>query len=297
MSIQTVLEKNQKGNTQEWAEKKRQEREDFQIETEQAVVEARSSDDGFFKYLLTQAANPNLSASNVAALVHQAGESLPEVGSKEKWDALDRQINEGANPLKITIPVKYEGKDGQEHRAFNVGYVYEMRDTIGETLESKTPPITRQNDTLDKAFEGLVKASPVPIEIAQDVDAIDYQDMRDRIVIPRSVAENFEVLLLQEIMEMVAKASLYSEPCYEGGDELLELDSKSVVYLVSKRIGIPADVPNITNMEDFADGKEMKELRSELNQIQKTAKEIGNSIEKTLSDRQKDNKNLDEAER
>ena len=62
-----------------------------------------------------------------------------------------------------------------------------------------------------------------------------------------------------------------------------ELDAQSVSYLLCKRFGIECEMPDLSNLTDIYNGWTAPEIRQVLSYIQDMSKQIGGSIDKSIT--------------
>lgn len=152
----------------EWAERKRQERQETFARADAAALRANSDPEALESYLRVAAALPHHSASNVL-LIADRMPGATRVGTAEYWREQGASIRRGQKAIPIIEPSKeYTRDDG------TVGTLYDVRKVFDVSQTTMRPSLPRKAD-LHAALTSLVSRPPARIEPVDDLGGRDAE--------------------------------------------------------------------------------------------------------------------------
>lgn len=167
--------------TEEWKQRKADERDSLNEMNDAAALRVTESTGAFLHYLDVQADNPRFSASNVLLAMEQNPE-VTVFNSVKGWNGLNRNVMREEVGMKIRVGDTYV-RDGRQYRGYKVGRVFDISQTAGRGQMVKNQ-LTDNSDAMSKALYQLLTVSPVPIVTgdARGQDAL-YDPSQQQIIV------------------------------------------------------------------------------------------------------------------
>lgn len=196
--------------------------------------------------------------------------------AKEKLDPQTKkpELDPDGNPILIKTEVT------RPH--FRVVYIFDVSQTEGEPLPTLVPEIVGNVDKYPIFLESLKKVSPYPIYFEEIKGmAKGYCDYNDKkIVIEQGLSE------LQSInigLHEIAHAYLHSQknlpPEQKKPRRTREIEAESVAFVVCNHFGLDTGDQSFGYIAGWSKDKELKQLKSSLETIQRQAAELISKIE------------------
>ena len=121
--------------TEEWKQRKADERDSLNDMNDAAALRVTESAGAFLHYLDVQADNPRFSASNVLLTMEQNPE-VTVFNSVKGWNGLNRNVMREEVGMKIRVGDTYV-RDGRQYRGYKVGRVFDISQTTGRGQPAK----------------------------------------------------------------------------------------------------------------------------------------------------------------
>lgn len=284
MTISRISEliKNKSNRDQEWLEQRRAERETLSEMRDAALEEITTNPERYQQYLTLQGDNIGCSAGNVVLTMFQL-HGATKIGTTDYWHEQGRYVRESAMgaSAKVFVPPR----NGQR-RGYLLGDYYDVEQTTGKPLKEQIR-LTDDSPKMDNALAALMNFSPVPISERQDVDLpAYYDDVQMNLYINPNYSET-------EIFSALAVEVTYARIHDKGrnGDfdrEVYHLDAESVGYMLCRRFGVECPVPRAGEVGCLYDGYEPATRSDILEQLRKTARNIGDGIDRAIQPRQQE---------
>jgi len=263
-------------NKEEYAARKKAEREDAYAEIERATERISTDPVAFNDYLSVMARFPRYSVANTLLIFEQMPEAT-RLGDFETWKRQGASVKQGQKALVILEPGdEYTRDDGSIGVSYNVKKVFNERQTSARHLEPRHPDMR----TL---LLSLIEASPVSIKT---VDVLDegnkmavYNHDSKTITVAKGLDEQplFKALAIQVAQATLAQQADNAAYSYEANKDTAQL----AAYVVTGRYGVdnPAVMPVLASQAP--DGTPV-DTRAELTRIRETAKTISDRMDKSL---------------
>ena len=286
---------------------------------EQGIKELFESEK-YKTYLNTMSKFHNYSFNNTMLIAMQKPDATLVAGFKAWQKNFDRHVKKGEKGIRILAPAPYKIKEEQEKLDPVTGEI--MLDKNGmpitEEVEIKIPafrvvPVFDVSQTDGKEFpdigvnelsgsvedyedfmQALTEVSPVPITY-EDIEgeANGYFHTTDhRIAIQEGMSQSQTV---KTAIHEVAHAKLHDREQNQDIDAVLdkdrntkEVEAESVAYTVCQHFVIDTSDYSFGYIAGWSSDRDMKELKSSLDTIRKTASELITGIEDRLAELQKD---------
>ena len=266
---------------EDYAAKKKMEREDLSDMAKQAETEITGDGGKFQQYLNTLARFERYSAQNTLLIFAQRPDAT-RLGDFDHWKEQGEYVNKGATGIAIFEPGKeYKREDGTTGVIMNIKKVFDISQT---SEKDKTPPAPREIRTLLKA---LMSHSPAPIKLVdglQEGNGAHYSESRDVIEVVRGLdGESLFRCLAQEIA--------YAELDHQNTDTLQCNDKGFAAYAASyalcAKYGIDTKGYSFADVPNYFANRDGKEVRGEIKTIRDTVNDVATRMAKVLEPQKK----------
>lgn len=286
---------------------------------EQGIKELFESEK-YKTYLNTMSKFHNYSFNNTMLIAMQKPDATLVAGFKAWQKNFDRHVKKGEKGIRILAPAPYKIKEEQEKLdpvtgeimldkngipiteeveikipAFRVVPVFDVSQTDGKELpDIGINELSGSVEDYEDFMQALTEVSPVPITYEDiDGDAKGYFHTTDhRIAIQESMSQSQTV---KTAIHEVAHAKLHDRERNQDIVAVLdkdrntkEVEAESVAYTVCQHFGIDTSDYSFGYIAGWSSDRDMKELKSSLDTIRKTASELITGIEDRLAELQKD---------
>ena len=271
-------------------------------------------------YLNTMSKFHNYSFNNTMLIAMQKPDATLVAGFKAWQKNFDRHVKKGEKGIRILAPAPYKIKEEQEKLdpvtgeimldkngipiteeveikipAFRVVPVFDVSQTDGKELpDIGINELSGSVEDYEDFMQALTEVSPVPITYEDiDGDAKGYFHTTDhRIAIQEGMSQSQTV---KTAIHEVAHAKLHDRERNQDIVAVLdkdrntkEVEAESVAYTVCQHFGIDTSDYSVGYIAGWSSDRDMKELKSSLDTIRKTASELLTGIEDRLAELQKD---------
>ena len=286
---------------------------------EQGIKELFESEK-YKTYLNTMSKFHNYSFNNTMLIAMQKPDATLVAGFKAWQKNFDRHVKKGEKDIRILAPAPYKIKEEQEKLdpvtgeimldkngmpvteeveikipAFRVVPVFDVSQTDGKELpDIGVNELSGSVEDYEDFMQALTEVSPVPITY-EDIEgeAKGYFHTTDhRIAIQEGMSQSQTV---KTAIHEVAHAKLHDRERNQDIDAVLdkdrntkEVEAESVAYTVCQHFGIDTSDYSFGYIAGWSSDRDMKELKSSLDTIRKTASELITGIEDRLAELQKD---------
>ena len=270
-------------------------------------------------YLSTMSKFHNYSFNNTLLITMQKPEATLVAGYKAWQKNFERHVNKEEKAIRILAPAPYKIKEerdkldpvtgemmfdenGMPQReqvevtipAFRAVSVFDVSQTDGMPIpELEAQELLSTVEGYEDFVQALMNVAPVPIGF-EDIpgDSKGYFHTEEKRI---AVQENMsESQTLKTMVHEVAHSMLHNKEI--NRDDLMEapakdrntkeVEAESVAYTVCQHFGIDTSDYSFGYIAGWSSGKDMKELKSSLDTIRKTASELITGIEGALRELQ-----------
>lgn len=259
------------------------------LERLEAGVQEVFTSDNYIRLLDIISKFHNYSLNNCILILMQCPEAT-RVASFATWKKIGHPVVKGSKGIKILVPIpyKYQKKeksldaDGNEVSeivdaqglTFRIGHVFDASQVNGE-LPTLTHELTDDSPHLQKAVDRIIGENA---DISYDHSlkqggANGYYRLDTKQICLRSNMAALQTL--KTIIHEKAHSLLHnSDSKNKYTREEAEVQAESVAYVVCQTFGLNSSEYSFGYIAGWSNGKELKELRSSLAVIEKTAKEL-----------------------
>ena len=273
-------------------------------------VEELFTSNRYQEFLKTMAKFHNYSFNNTMLIAMQRPDATL-VTSYKNWQSMGRQVMKGEKGITIIAPAPYKkmkekevldenqrpimGTDGKPKTEqvevtvphFKAVTVFDIAQTSGEPIQTLAPELlTAAVQDFDSFMQAIQKISPVPIRFDEiDGNANGYYHNADKeIVIKKGLSES---QTLKTAIHETVHAKLHDKEIMESlgveKDRLTkEVEAESVAYCVCSSFDLDTSDYSFPYIAGWSSSREMKEMKSSMDVIRKTAGEMIDQLTEEL---------------
>jgi antirestriction protein ArdC len=271
-------------------------------------IQSLFESDNYKNYLNTLSKFHNYSPGNAMLIFMQRPDATYVAGYNAWKDKFSRQVQKGEKGIKIIAPMPFKHKDtaadGTEVDVsgirFKVTTVFDVSQTKGEPLPqlgiSQLPDDLISQEVADqykRLFSALEATSPVPVGFENITSGAKgyYSQAEKRIAIHNANSFPQQIkTLVHEItharLHDLDKNAPENEP--RPDRRTREVEAESIAYTVCSHYGLDTSEYSFAYIAGWSSGKDMKELKSSLQTIQKGAAAIINDSKAYLVELEKE---------
>lgn len=268
-------------------------------------------------YLSTMSKFHNYSFNNTLLIAMQKPEATLVAGYQAWQKNFERHVNKGEKAIRILAPAPYKIKEERDKLdpvtgemmfdengmpqkeetevtipAFRAVSVFDVSQTDGKPIpELEVNELLSTVEGYEDFVQALMNISPVPIAF-EDIpgDSKGYFSTAEKRI---AVQENMsESQTLKTMVHEVAHSMLHDKEVNQSMDipvkdrNTKEVEAESVAFTVCQHFGIDTSDYSFGYIAGWSSGRNMKELKSSLNTIRKTASELITGIEGAMQELQ-----------
>lgn len=275
--------------------------------------------DKFANYLKTMSRFHKYSVNNTMLIFMQKPDATL-VASFNTWrDKFERNVIKGEKGIKIIAPTPYKKRIEQEKRdpdtnmplrdsdgnvimeekemsipMFKPVTVFDVSQTEGKPLQQLASELTGNVQDYELFVEALRRSCDVPIEIMPIHDGSDgyFSLDKQKITIREGMSE---VQTVSAVVHEIAHSKLHNivktdENRKDRRTE--EVEAESISYAVCAYYGIETGENSFGYIAVWSKGKELKELKSSLETINKTSAELICDIDRNYAEIRKERESI-----
>ena len=273
--------------------------------------------DKYKSYLSTMSKFHNYSFNNTLLIAMQKPEATLVAGYQAWQKNFERHVNKGEKAIRILAPAPYKIKEESDKLdpvtgemmfdengmpqkeetevtipAFRAVSVFDVSQTDGKPIpELEVNELLSTVEGYEDFVQALMNISPVPIAF-EDIpgDSKGYFSTAEKRI---AVQENMsESQTLKTMVHEVAHSMLHDKEVNQSMDipvkdrNTKEVEAESVAFTVCQHFGIDTSDYSFGYIAGWSSGRNMKELKSSLDTIRKTASELITGIEGAMQELQ-----------
>ena len=268
-------------------------------------------------YLSNMSKFHNYSFNNTLLIAMQKPEATLVAGYQAWQKNFERHVNKGEKAIRILAPAPYKIKEERDKLdpvtgemmfdengmpqkeetevtipAFRAVSVFDVSQTDGKPIpELEVNELLSTVEGYEDFVQALMNISPVPIAF-EDIpgDSKGYFSTAEkRIAVQDNMSES---QTLKTMVHEVAHSMLHDKEVNQSMDipvkdrNTKEVEAESVAFTVCQHFGIDTSDYSFGYIAGWSSGKDMKELKSSLDTIRKTASELITGIEGAMQELQ-----------
>lgn len=258
---------------EEYAEKKRAEKEKVYQMIDETAKEIVSDPEKFKSFLDTQSQMDRYSAAN-ALLIYSQCPQATQLKEFDDWGKDNVKITKGAKSISILEPVEYTRADGSSGVSYNVKKVFDVSMTTGR----KTPAVSVNRDP-KALITTMLDVSPVEVQSTDELPypnmAAFYNNEKQVLYVKRDVGDS--VAVAQCVAQELGHAQLsINSQSYSRKD--MGFQAVCIGYMLCKKYGVDTQNFAINRIPQDLSSKEPREIRGELSKMRNAMSEIHSHI-------------------
>lgn len=270
-------------------------------------------------YLTTMAKFHNYSFNNTLLIAMQKPEASLVAGFRAWQTNFNRHVKKGERGIRILAPAPYKVKEERDKLdpvtgeimldengmpqkeevevkipAFRAVSVFDVSQTDGEPIpELEAKELLSTVEGYEAFINAVTFIAPVPIRF-EDIpgDSKGYfSPAENRIAVQEGMSESqtLKTMLHETAHSMLHNKELNADITVPAKDRnTKEVEAESIAYTVCQHFGIETSEYSFGYIAGWSSGKDMKELKSSLDTIRRTASELITGIEGQLRELQRD---------
>ncbi len=296
----------------------------------EAGLKELSRSEKYKSYLSTMSKFHNYSVNNTMLIAMQKPEATLVAGYKAWQKNFERHVNFGEKAIRILAPAPYKIKEERDKLdpvtgemmfdengmpqkeevertipAFRAVSVFDVSQTDGKPLpELEATELWKSVEGYEDFVQALMNVAPVPIGF-EDIPGVAkgyYQMEEKRIAIQENMSESqtLKTMIHETAHSMLHKKEVDRDDVLEAlvkDRNTKEVEAESIAYTVCQHFEIDTSDYSFGYIAGWSSGKDMKELKSSLDTIRRTASELITGIEEQLQALEQDRELLQAAEK
>jgi antirestriction protein ArdC len=268
-------------------------------------------------YLSTMSKFHNYSFNNTLLIAMQKPDATLVAGYQAWQKNFERHVNKGEKAIRILAPAPYKIKEERDKLdpvtgemmfdengvpqkeqvevtipAFRAVSVFDVSQTDGKPIpELETRELLSTVEGYEDFVQALMNVAPVPIGF-EDIPGESkgyFHTEEKRIAVQENMSES---QTLKTMVHEVAHSMLHDkeinqdimEPAKDRNTK--EVEAESIAYTVCQHFGIDTSEYSFGYIAGWSSNRDMKELKSSLDTIRKTASELITGVEGALQELQ-----------
>lgn len=287
-------------------------------------VENIFTGDKYAQYLQTMSKFHRYSFNNTLLIAMQRPDATLVTGYRN-WQSMGRQVKKGEKGITILAPAPIKRKREQEILdqnnkplldgngkpkteevevlipRFKPTTVFDISQTDGEPIETLAPEeLTEAVADYELFMKAITEVSPVPIrfdEIEGEVKGY-YHSVDKEIVIQKGMSDSqtIKTAIHETGHARIHDKDLMAEQGIEKDRLTKEVEAESVAYCVCSAFGVDTSEYSFPYIAGWSSGRDMKELKTSMDTIRKTAGEMIDELSEKLQELFTEKKQLLESE-
>ena len=287
-------------------------------------VENIFTGDKYAQYLQTMSKFHRYSFNNTLLIAMQRPDATLVTGYRN-WQTMGRQVKKGEKGITILAPAPIKRKREQEILdqnnkplldgngkpkteeveviipRFKPTTVFDISQTDGEPIETLAPEeLTEAVADYDLFMKAITEISPVPIRFDEiEGEAKGYYHSVDKeIVIQKGMSDSqtIKTAIHETGHARLHDKDLMAEQGIEKDRLTKEVEAESVAYCVCSAFGVDTSEYSFPYIAGWSSGRDMKELKTSMDTIRKTAGEMIDELSEKLQELFTEKKQLLESE-
>ena len=271
------IEEQKPFDKEEWATRKKQERDDAFALIDDTAERMRTDPEMFRTYLDVQARFDRYSVGN-AILIAAQNPNATQLSDIKALNGSGVFVKKGESGIVLLEPgEEYSREDGSVGVSYKTKKVFDISQTTGMT--KTVPKVSRDGRMLLKA---LIHDAPCSITISDDLDESSFAvyDPEQKTVFVRKGMDAPDIF--RGLAQELAHAHL-DKGEYDRDENAFA--AYCVSYILCERNGIPTDSFDFDRVSESCSDMDAKTMRAELSKIRDTANEISSDMSAVLEQR------------
>lgn len=261
--------------------------------------------DRYREYLSTMNKFHNYSFNN-SMLIHMQKPDASYVAGIKTWNTMERRVRKGEKGITIFAPCPYkakkevevfdpktglvkrdlQGKPVTEEReityaSFRAISIFDISQTEGKPFPELAKELKGEIPDYMILMDSIREVAPVPIKFESwDKSKKGHYDLESKEIVVKSGMS--ELQTVKTAIHETAHSILHKDQDHVKDSATMEVEAESVAFVVCQHLGLDTSDYSFGYLAGWSSGKELPELKSSLQTIQKTAHELIEDLDKAI---------------
>lgn len=244
--------------------------------------------DRYRDYLKTMARFHHYSFANSLLILLQCPDATRVAGVKT-WNSMGRIVMKGEQGIEILAPIiqKLKSEDGQEKsilKGYRTCHIFDILQTTGADLPTLASELHGSVTDFEHLINAIISVAGCPVSF----EKIDggakgfYMSGQHRIVVRDDLSEIHAIkTLLHELAHSILHRKTADQANHDFKDRSTkEVEAESVAFVVCQYLGLDTSDYSFDYLANWSSDEQLKELKTALPLIQKTADKIITELDK-----------------
>lgn len=279
----------------------------------EAGIKEVFTSDRYREYLSTMNKFHNYSFNN-SMLIHLQKPEASYTAGYKTWETLERHVKKGEKGITIFAPCPYkvkksvevyDSKTGQVKRdlqgkpmteekeityaSFKAISIFDISQTEGKPLPKLAQELKGEIPDYMVLMDSVKEIAPVPIRFESwDKAKKGHYDLENKEIVIKSGMNDLQTV--KTAIHETAHSILHKDKDHIKDSATMEVEAESVAFVVCQHLGLDTSDYSFGYLAGWSSGKELPELKSSLQTIQKTSHEMIENLDRAIL---KNTNNLD----
>lgn len=271
----------------------------------EAGIKEVFTSDKYREYLSTMNKFHNYSFNN-SMLIHMQKPNASYVAGIKTWNTMERHVRKGEKGITIFAPCPYkvkkpveviDPKTGQVKRdihgkpvteekeityaSFRAISIFDISQTEGKPLPELAKELKGEIPDYMILMDSIREVAPVPIKFESWSESKKgHYDLANKEIVIKSGMS--ELQTVKTAIHETAHSILHKDQAHVKDSATMEVEAESVAFVVCQHLGLDTSDYSFGYLAGWSSGKELPELKSSLQTIQKTAHELIEDLDKAI---------------
>lgn len=271
----------------------------------EAGIKEVFTSDRYREYLSTMNKFHNYSFNN-SMLIHMQKPEASYVAGYKTWETMDRHVKKGEKGISILAPCPYkvkkpieifDPKTGQikrdsqgnpiteekevQYASFRAISIFDISQTEGKTLPELAKVLQGEIPDYTVLMDSVRDVAPAPIRFEEwDKLKKGHYDLVDKEIVIKSGMS--ELQTVKTAIHETAHSILHKDKAHVKDSATMEVEAESVAFVVCQHLGLDTSDYSFGYLAGWSSNKELPELKSSLQTIQKTAHELIENLDRAI---------------
>ncbi|MDB2035244.1 ArdC family protein [[Clostridium] symbiosum] len=271
----------------------------------EAGIKEVFTSDKYREYLSTMQKFHNYSYNNSMLILLQKPEASYVAGYKT-WETMERHVRKGEKGITIFAPCPYKVKKAVEviepntgkvkrdihgkpmmeekeitYASFKAISIFDISQTEGRPLPELAQELKGEIPDYMILMDSIKEVAPVPIKFESwDKAKKGHYNLVDKEIVIKSGMSDLQTV--KTAIHETAHSILHKDQAHVKDSATMEVEAESVAFVVCQHLGLDTSDYSFGYLAGWSSDKELPELKSSLQTIQKTAHEVIENLDRAI---------------
>lgn len=271
----------------------------------EAGIKEVFTSDKYREYLSTMNKFHNYSFNN-SMLIHMQKPEASYVAGYKTWETMERHVRKGEKgitifapcPYKVKKPVEvYDSKTGQVKRdihgkpmmeekeityaSFKAISIFDISQTEGKPLPELAQELKGEIPDYMVLMDSVKEIAPVPIRFESwEQSKKGHYNLANKEIVIKSGMSDLQTV--KTAIHETAHSIVHKDQAHVKDSATMEVEAESVAFVVCQHLGLDTSDYSFGYLAGWSSNKELPELKSSLQTIQRTSHEVIESLDRAI---------------